>query len=69
MYKKDVIAYFNHRQANVARALNIKPPSVFYWGEIIPERMAYRLERITGGALKVNPDLYEKPANTPTEAA
>lgn len=69
MYKKDVLAHYNHRQANVARALGISNAAVWAWGDIIPESKAYRLERITGGTLRVDPSLYEKPAKSSHEAA
>lgn len=69
MYKKDVLAHYNHRQVNVARAIGISHAAVWAWGDIIPERMAYRLERITGGTLKVDPSLYEKPSNNGSNAA
>lgn len=69
MYKKDVIAYFGHRQAPIARALGISKAAVGQWREIIPEGKAYRLQTLTNGALRVDPSLYEKPPHKASEAA
>ena len=51
MKTEDVIKHFG-KKANVARALNIARSSVSEWGELVPERRAARLEKLTGGALK-----------------
>jgi DNA-binding transcriptional regulator YdaS (Cro superfamily) len=59
MRKSDVIAYFR-TQAAVARALKISRASVCSWGEEIPMRRAYQIERITHGALRAeDPDLED----------
>jgi len=58
MYKVDVIAHYG-TGVNVTSALKLKSSgTVSQWGEIIPERQAGRLERLTGGKLVYNPDLY-----------
>lgn len=67
MYKKDVIAHFGSVKA-VADALNIHGPAVSQWGEIVPRGKAFELAAISGGALKVDPSLYEK-SSGPTAAA
>jgi len=36
----------------LARALAIKPPSVYQWGDQPPKQRQYELERITKGKLK-----------------
>lgn len=53
MKKSDVIAHFGSVGA-VAAALKIAGAAVSQWGENIPVRRAYELERITNGALKVD---------------
>jgi transcriptional repressor of cell division inhibition gene dicB len=58
MLKTDVVRFFG-RKANVARVLKIAPASVSGWGDLIPERQAARLERLTGGALVYKPELYQ----------
>jgi hypothetical protein len=50
--KKDVIAHFGSVGA-VADALKIKGAAVSQWGEDVPVRRAYELEKLTDGALKV----------------
>ncbi len=52
MKKKDVIAHFGSVGA-VADALKIKGAAVSQWGEDVPVRRAYELEKLTDGALKV----------------
>ena len=61
MKKADVIAYFSN-QAKIAAVLGVARASVSQWGEVIPEKQALRLERITDGALKYDPSLYLKAA-------
>lgn len=61
MLKKMVVKYFD-TQEKLATTLNIKQGAVSQWGEIIPEKQAMRLERITNGALKYDPALYAKAA-------
>lgn len=51
--KQAVIEYFGSVGA-VAQALKIKGSAVSQWGEDVPMRRAYELERITNGALKVD---------------
>lgn len=59
MFKSNVVAFYKN-QSGVAAALGIKPGSVSQWGNIIPEKQAFRLEKLTNGALKYDPDLYAK---------
>ncbi len=61
MRKSDAITHFGN-QSKLASTLGIAPASVSQWGEIIPEKQALRLERITDGALKYDPNLYKKAA-------
>lgn len=52
MKKKDVIEYFGDiKQA--ARALDIWPQTIYQWGDDVPENMAYKIQVITNGKLKV----------------
>jgi len=53
MKKADAIAYFGTPTA-VAKALGIFPAAVYQWGENVPPRRAYELEKITDGALKAD---------------
>ncbi|MDO1509499.1 MULTISPECIES: Cro/CI family transcriptional regulator [Neisseria] len=58
MLTKDVIDFYGTKIA-VARALGISPSAVTQWKEIVPEKQAYRIQRMTGGKLKINPRLYQ----------
>lgn len=52
-----VITHFGGTH-KVAKVLGITGSAVSQWEEIIPERAALKLERITNGALKYDPTLY-----------
>ena len=65
MYKTDAIEYFGNL-TKLAQAAGVKLPSASAWGELIPEKRAARLERLTGGELKYDPALYQQ---QPTNAA
>ena len=57
MHKSVVIEYYE-TQAKVADALGITRSGVSFWSDLIPEKQAMRLERLTEGALKYDPSLY-----------
>lgn len=57
MHKSDVISFYGSGVA-VAKVLKISSSAVSQWSLLIPEKQAYRLEKITQGQLKVNPTLY-----------
>jgi len=59
MYKSDVVTYYG-KLCLVTKALKLSSGYVSQWGDIIPEKQALKLERLTNGALKYNPALYEK---------
>ena len=59
MKKIDVIDHFGSQVA-VKEVLGINKSSVSQWSEIIPEKQALRLEKITKGVLKYDPSLYRK---------
>ena len=58
MYTADAIAFFKTK-AGLAAAAGVKKPTVYAWGELVPEGRAARLERITNGALKYDPALNQ----------
>ncbi len=51
MKKQDAISYFGTAIA-LAKKLGISKQSVSKWGEDIPQRRAFEIERLTDGALK-----------------
>lgn len=58
MYKKDVLNYYG-TLVKLAEILKISPSAISQWKNIIPERQAYRLQRLSNNALTVNPELYK----------
>ena len=59
MRKQRAVDFFGS-QAALAETLAIKPAAVSQWGEVIPEKQAFRLERLTDGELIYQPGLYQK---------
>jgi DNA-binding transcriptional regulator YdaS (Cro superfamily) len=59
MFTRNVVEFFGSKTA-IARALGISQVAVTRWGDVVPERRAARLERLTGGVLKYDPSVYEK---------
>ena len=59
MLKSDVLQFFGSNTAT-AQGLGISPSAVTQWKEIVPEKQAYRIEKLSDGELKVNPALYQK---------
>lgn len=58
MYKIDVINYYG-TLVKLAEVLKISPSAIIQWKEIIPERQAYRIQRLSNNALVVDPKLYQ----------
>lgn len=66
MFKTTVVDYYE-TQAKVAGALGITRSGVSLWPDLIPEKQAMRLERLTEGELKYDPSLYETKNKTQTK--
>ncbi|EHD22098.1 MULTISPECIES: Cro/CI family transcriptional regulator [Brenneria] len=58
MLKIEAVNFFGSK-TKLAEAAGVSQASVSRWGDVIPERRAARLERITNGALKYDPALYQ----------
>lgn len=56
MFKSDVLKYYKTAKA-AAEALGINESAVSQWSEKIPRLRAFELERLTAGALKVEPEI------------
>ncbi|EHM6109635.1 MULTISPECIES: Cro/CI family transcriptional regulator [Citrobacter] len=63
MFKNDALAFFGSA-TKLAQAAGVSLPAVSRWGNVIPERRAARLDRVTDGALKYDPEFYLEPNNT-----
>lgn len=59
MKKETAIQHFGSAAA-VARAINRAPSAVVEWPAIVPEGMAYKIQVITRGRLRVDTSLYGK---------
>lgn len=59
MKKSQVIAYFE-RPSRVAEVLKTTVSAISQWEEVIPEKSAARLEKLTGGDLSYDPNVYMK---------
>lgn len=59
MLKKTVIDHYK-RQASVAKVLRVARSTVHGWGDIIPEKQALKLDKITDGKLKYDASLYDQ---------
>lgn len=57
MKKKRVTEYFGG-VGKTALALGISHPAVCRWGDVIPEKQALKVERITNGELRYDPAFY-----------
>lgn len=64
MLKETVIKHFGSAAA-VGRAIGRAPSAVTDWPDIIPEGMAYKIQVITGGLLRVEPRMYAAPIPKP----
>ena len=70
MLKSAVLKYYSGKPPTnlgagrkVARVLGISVQSVHAWGEVVPERMAARLDRATSGRLVYDPADYMEAAS------
>ncbi len=68
MRTADAIAHFKTKTA-LAQALGISVVAVVRWGDLVPTRRAYELERLTSGALRAEwPNKPPAPAQLPGPA-
>ena len=67
MFKGDVLKHFGGT-SKTASALDISHSAVCQWGEVIPEKQAMKVERITKGKIKYSPSFYEKTITTSPQA-
>lgn len=68
MIKAEAVRHYGS-QKKLASILGVSDAAVSRWGEIIPEKQAFRLERITEGGLRYRPELYRKGRAVGSEAA
>lgn len=68
MLKSTAIDHFKTAKA-LAKALDISKGAISQWGEVVPEGSAYKLQVITGGQLRVDERLYQKPPSATSSGA
>lgn len=66
MLKTTVVEFYGN-QSKAAAALNVTRSCVSAWDSLIPEKQALLLERLTEGALKYDPSLYESKNSSQTK--
>lgn len=59
MLKNQVVEYYGGI-TKTAIALGVTHSAVCQWGNIIPQKQAFVIERITNGKLKYDASLYQK---------
>ena len=59
MLKETAVKHFGSCAA-IARAIGRTPMAVVNWPDIVPEGMAYKIQVVSGGLLRVDPSLYAK---------
>lgn len=60
MKKADVIRHFGGTQNATAEALGVTQAAVSAWPDLVPERIAWKVQVITAGRLTVNPEDYAR---------
>jgi hypothetical protein len=53
MKRDDLVKHFGS-VAQTARAFGISVSAVYQWGEVVPERIAYKAQILTGGVVEGN---------------
>lgn len=59
MLKNKVVEYYGGI-SKTAIALGVTHSAVCQWGNVIPQKQAFVIERITNGKLKYDASLYQK---------
>ena len=60
MTKEDLLSYFDD-YTDAAKGLGITKGAISQWKGLIPIRHARKVEQLSDGAIRVNPDDYKKP--------
>ncbi|HEE0042107.1 Cro/CI family transcriptional regulator [Citrobacter freundii] len=61
MFKKDAVNFFGSK-SKLAKAAGVAASSVSVWGDLVPEKNAMRLQIASDGALRYDPQVYDKHA-------
>ncbi|HEY4437650.1 MAG TPA: Cro/CI family transcriptional regulator [Lelliottia sp.] len=66
MFTKEALEYFGSK-TKLALAAGVRTPSVYKWGELVPEGRAGRLQAASQGLLKYDPEIYDRHAKAKRE--
>jgi hypothetical protein len=61
MYTRDALQFFGSK-SKLALAAGVKLPSVYKWGDLVPEGRAMRLQTASNGSLIYDPEFYDNHA-------
>lgn len=59
MFTKDAVTFFGSK-GRLAAAAGVRLPSLYKWGELVPEGRAMRLQIASGGVLIYDPTVYDQ---------
>lgn len=59
MFTKDAVTFFGSK-SRLATAAGVRLPSLYKWGELVPEGRAMRLQTASGGVLVYDPAVYDQ---------
>ena len=62
MTTDDAIKWAGGTQVLLAERLDLKQPSIACWGEYPPPLRQLQIERVSGGELKAEPDVFDAKA-------
>ncbi|MBD8129021.1 transcriptional regulator [Pantoea agglomerans] len=66
MYTRDALKFFGSK-SKLASAAGVKLPSIYKWGELVPEGRAMRLQTASDGSLVYDPRCYDSHAKAKRE--
>lgn len=59
MFTSDALAYCSNSPAELGRLVGVTSQAISQCGDVLPERLAARLEKASNGALRYDPDFYK----------
>ncbi|WP_168404784.1 Cro/CI family transcriptional regulator [Erwinia amylovora] len=63
MYTRDALKFFGSK-SKLAAAAGVKLPSIYKWGNLVPEGRAMRLQTASNNSLVYDPHFYDNPAKS-----
>lgn len=68
MTKLEALQFYGGSVTALTKALSMDQSSYYSWGEYPPGGRQLQLERLSGGALKAEPNCMQRPKKTEREA-